>query len=117
MHKREMNFFMENHQLRPELRADYPDGVYTLDLIRDGKRFCTTRDEALGVVGEMVILFNIDKPEMEEVIVKITGVQVLNIKSPEEIEEWSKKEGWSADFLMTAPEYFTKTQTCFVLQT
>ncbi|KAA3646673.1 MAG: hypothetical protein DWQ07_10735 [Chloroflexi bacterium] len=107
MQKKEMNFFMKNDQLRPELRADYPDGVYTLDLIRDGKRFGTTRDEALGEIGETVLLFNIDKPEMEEVAVKITSVQVLENGSTDEAEEWSKKEGWSVEFYF---DYVTKME-------
>ena len=98
MQKKEMNFFMKNDQLRPELRAGYPEGVYTLDLIRDGKRFATTRDEALGEIGETVMLFNIDKPDMEEVAVKLTGVQVLEDGSQEAAEAWSQKEGWSVEF-------------------
>jgi hypothetical protein len=104
MQKKEMNFFMKNHQLRPELRGAYPNGVYTLDLIRDGHRFGTTRDEALGEIGETVILFNIDKPDMAEVIVKITDVQVLDRRSAEQAEVWSKKEGWSVDFFLSRPE-------------
>jgi len=114
MQKKEMNFFMENHQLRPELRADYIDGVYTLDLIRDGKRFATTRDEPLGEIGETVMLFNIDKPEMEEVAVKITDVQVLENGSMEQAEEWSKKEGWSVDFYFSyVTKMAVKIQTSF----
>ena len=56
MKKKKMDFFMRNDQLRKELQADYPSGVYTLDLIRDGKRTATTREKPLGDIGEVVIL-------------------------------------------------------------
>lgn len=113
MKKREMNFFMENHQLREEHRPHYPDGVYTLDLIRDGKRFATTRGEALGEVGETVLLFNIDKPEMETVAVKITGVEILSGRSQEQAEIWSQKEGWSVKFYISNENLDLAVQTSF----
>jgi hypothetical protein len=115
MRKQEMNYFMENHQLREEYRADYPDGVYTLDLIRDGKRFGSTRGEVMGKIGETIILFNIDKPEMETVKVKITDVQPITSRQPAEAEVWSKKEGWSAEFFIANDNLDLAFQTSFEL--
>lgn len=115
LNKREMNYFMQNHQLREEHKNDYPDGVYTLELIRDGKRFATTRGEALGEVGENVILFNLDVPEMEEVVVKITNVKTLSGRTPEQAEAWSKKEGWSVEFYVSNDNLNLSIQTSFEL--
>ncbi|RLD09410.1 MAG: hypothetical protein DRI56_04400 [Chloroflexota bacterium] len=80
-----MYFFMGNHQLREDLRADYPNGVYTLDLIRDGKRVATTRSFPLGRVGEYAILYSHD-PNCKEVNVEITHAEKLNIRNAEKAD-------------------------------
>ena len=110
-----MNYFMKNDQLREEHRPFYSDGVYTLDLIRDCKRFATTRPFALGEVGESVILFNIDVPEMETLVVKVTRVETLeDSMSAEKAEEWLKLEGWSAPHFV---DYLTKSKGVLKVQT
>jgi len=113
-HKK-MDFFMENHQLREELREQYPNGVYTLDLIREGKRISTTRSSALGEVGEKVILYNTQSSDCKEILVQITKVEKLNINTPEEAELWSQKEGWSVEYFHQKPELKNLWQTTFEL--
>ena len=104
---------MENNQLRENLRTYYPDGVYTIDLIRDGRRIATTRAEPLGQIGEQIILYNSQNPNCREVLVEITDIKELDIKTDTESIEWSQKEGWSVDHLMQNPHLFRKFQTTF----
>ena len=110
-----MYFFMENHQLREDLRDDYPNGVYTLYLIRDGKRVATTRPFPLGHVGERVILYNSRDLNCKELDVKITRIEKLNIRNAEEASSWSEKEGWSIEYLAQNPRLHTAWQTTFRL--
>lgn len=104
---------MENNQLRENLRVDYPKGVYTLDLIRDGKRTATTRLEPLGEIGEQIVLYNSQNPNCEELLVEVINIEQLNIKTPAEAENWSLKEGWSVEHFMLNEQLRTKCQTTF----
>ena len=111
--KHRMDFFMQTSQLRQDLRVLYPRGVYTLELVRDGKRTATTRDQPLGQVGDRIILYNSTDPVMMEVEVRITAVEALNIRDSQQAEAWSKKEGWSADYLLVNILLLTAWQTSF----
>lgn len=108
-----MDFFMENHELRAQLRDEYPQGIYTLDLIRDGKRTATTRPYPLGQEGEQVILYNSRDPQCKEVTVEITSTEQLNIRTLQETELWSSKEGWSVEYLSRNPHLCKEWQTTF----
>lgn len=104
---------MENHELRAQLRDEYPQGIYTLDLIRDGKRTATTRPYPLGQEGEQVILYNSRDPQCKEVTVEITSTEQLNIRTLQETELWSSKEGWSVEYLSRNPHLCKEWQTTF----
>ena len=113
--RKKMDFFMNNNQLRKDLRIDYPNGVYTLDLIRDGKRFATTRPSPLGKVGEKVILYNSKDSSCKEQLVEIVSIEHLNIATSEQANLWSQKEGWSAEYLKNHIHLCTDWQTTFRL--
>jgi hypothetical protein len=108
-----MYFFMENDELREDLRDEYPEGVYTLHLIRDGKRTATTRPYPLGKEGEKVILYNSRDPQCEDVKVEITGTEKLDIRTTREAELWSLREGWSVEYLVKNPHLCQEWQTTF----
>lgn len=110
-----MDFFMENAQLRPDLRDRYPRGVSTLTLIRDGIRTGTTRSFALGRVGELVVLHSARDPTDKEVVVRIVGTEKLSIRTREQMEAWSAKEGWSIEHLQSSPHLWSEWQTSFEL--
>ena len=63
-----MDFFINNSQLRDELKTAYQNGIYTLDLIRDGKRTATTRSRPLGNIGDRIFLYNSKNPECGQLI-------------------------------------------------
>jgi len=113
--RHKMDFFIKSNELRAELRTNYPDGIYTLDLIHYGKRRATTRDHALGQVGERVILYNSLNPDCIEAIVEITEIEQLNIQTSEDAELWSQKEGWSVNYLLENQHLWNKWQTTFEL--
>lgn len=113
MERHKMDFFMKSEQLREELKNIYPNGIYTLDLIKDGKRTATTRSHPIGVKGEQVILYNSGRPECGEITVEIDNVEQLDIHTPGDCEAWSRKEGWSVEYLQENPELKTQYQTTF----
>lgn len=111
--RHKMDFFMDNDQLRGELRDLYPNGIFTLDLIREGKRTATTRSHPIGEIGERVILYNSNNPECGQVIVEVDKTERLDIDTTEECENWSRREGWSVEHLEKNPGLKTQWQTTF----
>lgn len=115
--RHKMDFFMKPHELRPEIRQDYPQGIYTLDLIRVGRRIATTRSYPLGEIGEVVLLYNSqeDPRRCPEVLVTVLGTEKLDIRTPEQQETWSKKEGWAVEHLRANQRLWNEWQTTFQL--
>ena len=111
--RHKMDFFIDNDRLRDEMRDLYPSGVFTLDLIRDGKRTATTRSHPLGEIGERIILYNSQNSQCGQVIVEIDKTERLNINTTEESEDWSRKEGWSVEQLEKNSGLRTQWQTTF----
>lgn len=75
--------------LREDLRASYPNGTTTLQLIIDGIRTATTR-RSFGSVGDKFTLAG-----TEYIITKIKKVD-LDTEAGK--ADWSSLEGWDADF-------------------
>ncbi len=111
--KRKMDFFMEVHQLRDELKPLYPSGIHTLELIRAGRRQATTRSQALGSVGNLVVLYHSQKPGLGEVLVRVIEHRKVRIETAADAESWSQLEGWSVDFLKSHTELNGQIQTTF----
>lgn len=85
-----MSYVIEADQLREDLKAAYPSGVSTADLIKAGQRTTTTRKPFGYKVGDFV-----EMPEIPGSLFQITDMQKPDFSTPEAIKEWEKKEGWS----------------------
>ncbi|KAH3765064.1 hypothetical protein Pelo_3069 [Pelomyxa schiedti] len=113
--RQKMDFFMNVGDLREDLRLIFPNGVYTLDLIRYGKRFATTRSFPLGEPGDIVTLYNSANPRVQEVNIRILGAERLNLRTAEDFRAWSLKEGWSEHHIAKNAHLQTEWQTSYEL--
>jgi len=93
--------------LRADLRAKYPKGTSTAQLMVDGLRTATTR-RPFASVGDTFLV----KGER----FRVTAVEKVDLKTPAGRETWSKREGWDADYATKtfgSQVYHGATQTVF----
>lgn len=104
-----MYYKMAPFAIRKELRAQYPNGTTTAQMIRDGNRTATTRTP----FGKPGMIFKIDDVPG---LFRITDVHRIDLQTPQGREAWSKLEGWDTDFVAKALKsqvYHGAVQTVF----
>ena len=85
-----MHYKMPPHGVRQDLRAQYPNGTTTAQLMADGHRTATTR-RAFGAVGDT---FTVDGREY-----RITALEQVDMDSAAGREKWAQREGWDVDYI------------------
>jgi len=86
-----MYYKMPVEGLRADLRAAYPNGTTTAQLIDDGKRTATTR-KPFAAVGDF---FRINGVQGE---FKVVALDTVDLATPGGRETWSKREGWDVPY-------------------
>jgi hypothetical protein len=99
MKKVSMKFWMPSVGIRPDvynsIKQDYSKGIYTLDLMKLGKRTASTRSYPLGKIGEK---FYCDTSGYIWIITNV-GKLPKNIDNNKYLQKvWSKREGWTWEY-------------------
>ena len=84
-----MHYKMPPNSVRQDLRAQYPNGTTTAQLMADGHRTATTR-RAFGEVGDTFTVGGVKY--------RITALEQVDMDTAEGREKWSQREGWDADY-------------------
>lgn len=85
-----MYYKMPPHGVRQDLRAQYPNGTTTAQLMADGHRTATTR-RAFGAVGDT---FTVAGRKY-----RITALEQVDMDSAAGREKWAQREGWDVDYI------------------
>ncbi len=102
-----MYYKMPVDGVRADLRAKYPNGTTTAQMMKDGVRTATTRQQ-FGMVGDT---FTVDGQKY-----RITAIEKIDLKTQAGKDKWSQREGWDAGFAMKTYQSQVKngaTQTVF----
>lgn len=106
-----MSYKMAPDQIREDLRARFPKGTSTLDLIKAGLRTATTRAASASPwkVGDTISF------EGDPTIYRVTsrGLPEFN-KDP---EAWAKKEGWDPEAIRRDPKLLQQATKVGAVQT
>ena len=102
-----MHYKMPPGAVRQDLRAQYPNGTTTAQLMADGHRTATTR-RAFGAVGDT---FTVAGREY-----RITAIEKVNLDTAAGRAKWSQREGWDVDYVqrnLSGQVYTGALQTVF----
>lgn len=107
-----MSYFMPPGSLRPDLEQwlDSPFGISTLDLIREGKRFGTTR-RRFAEPGEIIHFEDDLTPYV------VTEVRKPDLSTPEGRAAWEEVEGWSLNYIDANPKLKAQVYSPNAVQT
>lgn len=105
-----MYYKMAPEAVRSDLRAKYPQGTSTAELIKNGDRIATTRKK-FADVGEVIEIEGVPGK------FKVVAVEKPNLSTPEGRQQWAAREGWDPDYILRDAKLRSQALSPSVVQT